>query len=207
MADIIYLNLSPKIQITQAEITVADVAEVTCKKEELLEQIKKIQIYKMGENHSRRIISCLKVISCIERAFPSVIVMTSGAEEVIVEYSAQPEHNKCWEIFKVIFVGCVTFFGTGFTIMAFHNDIGIRNVFEQIASMIVGKAQEGMLTLEISYAFGLTVGIVVFFNHIGKRRITHDPTPIEVSMRKYEDDVNMTLTESWDREGGTIDAP
>ena len=54
---------------------------------------------------------------------------------------------------------------------------------------------------------GLAAGIMIFFNHIGKRRITHDPTPIEVSMRKYEDDVNNTLAETWDREGNTIDAP
>lgn len=64
-----------------------------------------------------------------------------------------------------------------------------------------------MLTIEIAYAAGLAGGIIIFFNHIGRRRITHDPTPIEVSMRKYEDDVNNTLAEVWDREGKTIDAP
>ena len=40
--------------------------------------------------------------------------------------------------------------------------------------------------ITLSDALGLAGGIIIFFNHIGKRRITHDPTPIEVSMRKYE---------------------
>lgn len=207
MADIVYLNLSPKMQTTVNEITVNDVAEVTCKNEELLDEVKRIQIYKIGEDHTRRIISRLKIISCIEKAHPSVVVMPLGANEVIVEYSSAPKHNKAWEILKVIFVGCISFFGTGFTIMAFHNDVGIREVFKQISSLVTGSPEQGLFVMEISYAVGLAAGIIIFFNHIGKRRITHDPTPIEVSMRKYEDDVNNTLAETWDREGGTINVP
>ena len=35
----------------------------------------------------------------------------------------------------------------------------------------------------------------VLFNHFGGRKITEDPTPMEVEMRVYEDDVNKTLIE------------
>ncbi|MBP3460307.1 MAG: stage V sporulation protein AA [Lachnospiraceae bacterium] len=207
MTDIIYLNLSPKMQSTHSQITVNDVAEVTGKNKELMEKVRQVPVYQFQEDHTRRIVSQLKIISCIEKACQSVMVIPLGAREVILEYSSNPKHNKAWEILKVIFVSCVSFFGTGFTIMAFHNDIGIREVFEQISSLITGEAGRGMMTIEIAYSFGLAAGIIIFFNHIGKRRITHDPTPIEVSMRKYEDDVNMTLTETWDREGNIIDAP
>lgn len=207
MTDIIYLNLSPKMQSTHSQITINDVAEVTGKNKELLEKIKQLPIYEFKEDHTRRIISQLRIISSIEKACQSVTVIPLGAQEIILEYSSDPKRNKAWEILKVIFVSCISFFGTGFTIMAFHNDIGIRDVFEQISSLITGKAGKGMLTIEIAYSIGLAVGIIIFFNHIGKRRITHDPTPIEVSMRKYEDDVNTTLTETWDREGNTIDVP
>ena len=61
------------------------------------------------------------------------------------------------------------------------------------------------LALEVTYSIGLAVGIIVFFNHIGGRRITKDPTPIKVEMRIYEDDVNNALVETADREGKTID--
>lgn len=57
----------------------------------------------------------------------------------------------------------------------------------------------------MAYSIGLAIGIIVFFNHIGGRRITKDPTPIEVEMRIYEDDVNNALVETADREGKTID--
>lgn len=207
MTDIIYMNLSPKMQSTNSRITVEDVAEITGKDQELVEKIRKTPVYDFTEDHTRRVVSRLKVISCIEKACQGVLVIPGGAEETILEYSSNPRHNKAWEALKVVFVGCISFFGTGFTIMAFHNDIGIRKVFEQISSLVTGEEGKGLLTIEVAYAIGLAAGIMIFFNHIGKRRITHDPTPIEVSMRKYEDDVNNTLAETWDREGNTIDAP
>ncbi len=90
-------------------------------------------------------------------------------------------------------------FGAAFTIMAFHNDIGIREVFGQIYELLTGQAAVGYSTGNRvfdragTWHFG-------FFNHIGGRRITSDPTPIEVEMRKYETDVNQALTETADRE-------
>ena len=49
--------------------------------------------------------------------------------------------------------------------------------------------------LELSYSIGIGLGVVFFFNHFGGRKITEDPTPMEVEMRVYEDDVNKTLIE------------
>ena len=69
----------------------------------------------------------------------------------------------------------------------------------------MGQPSPGYSILELSYAIGLALGITVFFNHIGGRRITKDPTPIEVEMRIYEKDVNDALIETSDREGKTID--
>lgn len=88
--------------------------------------------------------------------------------------------------------------------MAFHNDIGIREVFGQVYELISGQRAQGLTALEISYSVGLALGII-FFNHIGGRRITKDPTPIEVEMRNYEDDVNNALAETADREKKTLD--
>ena len=69
----------------------------------------------------------------------------------------------------------------------------------------MGYPADGYSILEFSYSIGLAVGIILFFNHVGGRRITKDPTPIEVEMRIYEDDVNNALVETADREGKTKD--
>ena len=59
--------------------------------------------------------------------------------------------------------------------------------------------------MEIMYSVGIAVGIIVFYNHFGGKRSTKDPTPIEVQMRLYEDDVNTTLVEGCNRKETSID--
>ena len=105
----------------------------------------------------------------------------------------------------MVFVAAISFFGTGFTIMAFHNDISINKIFSHVHELVMGYASEGYSILEVSYSIGLAIGIILFFNHVGGRRITKDPTPIEVEMRVYETDVNKALIETADREGKSID--
>ena len=70
---------------------------------------------------------------------------------------------------------------------------------------MIGKESDGVTELEIFYAIGMPIGIMVFYNHIGKKKVTHDPTPIQVEMRKYEQDVDTTFIENASREGKSID--
>lgn len=203
--DVVYLKFEAKIQTNQEKVYVSDVAEIVCRNDQKKEQIRNIAIHSFGIP-DRDVVTALYIVNEIEKQVRDVVVVPLGAENVILERIKNKQPSRLFEIIKVAFVSMVCFFGTGFTIMAFHNDIGIRGVFEQISSLITGSEGLGVMILEISYAFGLTAGILLFFNHIGKRRITKDPTPIEVSMRNYEDDVNKTLSETWDREGKTIEA-
>ena len=204
--DIVYIKLEPKIQIPEEKVSVSDVAEIVCRNEAKKDQVKALGIHTFGIA-DRDVVTSLYIVNEIEKNIKDIVVVPLGAEDVILERVPKKKPSRVLEIGKVVFVSMVCFFGTGFTIMAFHNDIGIRGVFEEISSLITGTGDSGVMVLELSYAFGLMAGILIFFNHIGKRRLTKDPTPIEVSMRNYEDDVNKTLSETWDREGKTIEAP
>lgn len=53
----------------------------------------------------------------------------------------------------------------------------------------------GFTILEIMYSVGIGVGVVVFFNHFGRMKISDDPTPMEVQMRIYENQVDDTVLE------------
>lgn len=204
--DIVYIKLEPKIQIPEEKVSVSDVAEIVCRNEAKKDQVKALCIHTFGIA-DRDVVTSLYIVNEIEKNIKDIVVVPLGAEDVILERVPKKKPSRVLEIGKVVFVSMVCFFGTGFTIMAFHNDIGIRGVFEEISSLITGTGDSSVMVLELSYAFGLMAGILIFFNHIGKRRLTKDPTPIEVSMRNYEDDVNKTLSETWDREGKTIEAP
>lgn len=202
----LYLKAEQNVELQSEDVYVKDIGKMTCTDENILAKVKTIKLYhfKKGER-KRQVISILKVIEEIEKLYPNVTVENIGEIDVLVEQIDVDKHKGPVQVIKLIFVSAISFFGTAFTIMAFHNDIGINDVFTKFYEMIMGQVSDGYGILELSYSLGLAVGIIVFFNHIGGRRITKDPTPIEVEMRVYETDVNKALIETADREGKTID--
>lgn len=202
----LYLKAEQNVELQSEDVYIKDIGKLTCKDEHILAKVKAIKLYHFKEGEKKRqVISILKVIEEIETAFPNVTVENLGEIDVLVEQIDVDKHKGAVQTVKIIFVSAISFFGTAFTIMAFHNDIGINEVFSKVYEMVTGQASDGYGILELSYSIGLAVGITIFFNHIGGRRITKDPTPIEVEMRVYETDVNKALIETADREGKMID--
>lgn len=202
----LYLKAEQNVELPTEDVYVKDIGKMTCTDEHILAKVKSIKLhhFKNGEQ-KRTVISILKVIEEIEKVLPNVSVENLGETDVLIEQVDVDKHKGPVQAVKIFFVSAISFFGTAFTIMAFHNDIGINKVFSKVYEMVMGEASNGYSILELSYSIGLAVGIILFFNHIGGRRITKDPTPIEVEMRVYETDVNKALIETADREGKTID--
>ena len=65
--------------------------------------------------------------------------------------------------------------------------------------------RRGFTLLEVTYSIGIIIGILVFFNHFGRKRFSVDPTPMEVEMRLYENDIQTTLVENYSRKGQEVD--
>lgn len=202
----LYLKAEQNVELQSEDVYVKDIGKMTCSDEHILAKAKAIKLHHFKEGEQKRqVISILKVIEEIEKTLPNVTVENLGEIDVLVEQIDVDRHKSPVQTVKIIFVSLIAFFGTAFTIMAFHNDIGINEVFMKVYEMVMGQAGDGYSILELSYSIGLAVGIILFFNHIGGRRITKDPTPIEVEMRVYETDVNKALIETADREGKMLD--
>lgn len=202
----LYLKAEQNVELQSEDVYVKDIGKMTCSDEHILAKVKSIKLHRFKEGEPKRqVISILKVIAEIEKDFPNVTVENLGEIDVLVELINVDRHKSPVQTVKIVFVSLISFFGTAFTIMAFHNDIGINEVFTKVYEMVMGQKSDGYSILELSYSIGLAVGIITFFNHIGGRRITKDPTPIEVEMRVYETDVNKALIETADREGKMLD--
>ena len=63
----------------------------------------------------------------------------------------------------------------------------------QLYFQLTGIRTEGYTILEIFYSLGIGIGVLFFFNHFGHGKPSKDPSPIEVQMRTYEEDVDKTL--------------
>ena len=201
-----YLKLSRNVEVMEDSVFLKDVGSVYCADKLVTAKVKSMKLHHFEKGQgSRCVISVLKITEMIEELCPQVTVQSVGETDVVVEWVQVSGHKKAKEFWKILLVSVISFFGTAVTIMAYNNDICIVNVFYQIHRIVMGTEPTGISVLEVSYSIGLSLGIIVFFNHVGKRRITTDPTPIEVEMRKYEADVNTTLVDTADREGKIID--
>lgn len=203
---IVYMKLERNIEVQKPGVSLSEVASIRCKDGSIAAKVKAIRIHKFHEKEQKRcVISVLKIIELIEEACPTVTVESLGQTDVLLEWISVNKHKSWGQGCKAALVALVSFFGTGFTIMAYHNDIGIVEVFRRMHMVVMGQELQGISILEVAYSIGLGLGIIIFFNHVGGRKLTKDPTPIEVALRKYEQDVDQTLIDTADREGKIID--
>ena len=179
-----------------------DLGSLRCADAKVTARLKALKVHHFKKKADKRcVISALKVIELIEKECANIYLSVEnlGESDTCVEWVEASDTNgihKISSILKIALVCFVSFFGTAFTIMAYHNDIGINELFRNVYKMFMGRESAGINTMQVCYSIGLFLGIVVFFNHIGGRRITKDPTPIEVSMRNYERDVDQTLIDT-----------
>ena len=204
---VLYLKAEQNAEVMDRRVCVKDIASLYCADDKISAKAKSLKVHQFGEKEKKRqAVSILWVIELIERECPGVSVENIGENATLIELVDVKRHKGPVQMLKLVFVSMISFFGTGFTIMAFHNDISINKIFSRIYEMVMGHPSDSYSILEVSYSIGLAAGNILFFNHIGGRRITKDPTPIEVEMRIYETDVNKALIETADREGKTIEA-
>lgn len=198
----VYLKCDRNVEVQSQDVFLSDLGEVRCQDEVLNAKLKAIKVHHFKKGESKRfVISSLTLVELMEQVCADIAVTVIGETDVLVEWISVDRHKGPVQWAKVVFVSLVSFFGTAFTIMAYHNDIGIHSVFTEVYSIIMGAEPDGVNALEVSYSIGLAGGIILFFNHIGGRRITKDPTPIEVSIRQYEEDVDKALIAMAGREG------
>lgn len=199
---VVYLKCSRSAQVIKPKVFLRDIATVHSSDEGIQIKCREITVYqftKPGETHA--VLSVIHLIALIEKQCPELSVVSVGESDVLVEYESGGK-PKAWLSFLKVFAVCaICFCGTSYTIMAFHNDIGIHDIFDHVYELVMGYPPQGMNVLEVAYSIGLGVGILVFFNHVGRIRLRKQPTPIEVSMKTYETDMDRAIIEIAERAG------
>lgn len=134
------------------------------------------------------IIDLMKVLRRIREYKPDLEIQTVGPPQTIIE--VQYPKSKITGIYFVI-VWLLLFIGSGLAIMNFHEDVSMQQVHQKIYYIITGKQNEYPLLLQIPYSIGLGLGMVLFFNHIFKKRFNEEPSPLEVEMFNYQQDLDQ----------------
>lgn len=202
----VYVNLSEITEVHAKDVYVKDVAKVYCSDTHIQNKCECVKVKHIKEDKSRRYVeNALDVIRKLEAVDPSVQVNNVGKVEYIIDYQPPQRPRYLWQWIKTAFVCVVCFFGAAFAIMTFNNDANVRDVFQEIYRLVTGTEAESFTILELSYSIGLALGITVFFNHFAKWKLNTDPTPLEVEMRLYEDNISKTLIQNDGRKEQGID--
>lgn len=206
----LHLKIGRNTVVWDRQVRLSDIADMECTDEAALRQLKQKKIYTFREDSGSRknqlvVVSVLKIMEEIHKDYPELEISNEGETDFIIEYVPFPEKPEWVNITKTIVLCILIFFGAAFTIMAFNNDVGVGDVFAKFYHQVTGIESDGVTELEICYSIGLAFGILIFFNHVGRKKITHDPTPIQIEMRKYESDLDTAFIENAGRKGHSID--
>ncbi len=188
-------KLSGTKEDKKINVKIADVCTVNCQDKQIQNRIEHMQVCTLDvyeKKHVRKLVALTELIELIESEMPDVDINPVGENQVLVDYEVYNQKPVIRWI-MIAFMCVFSFIGSMYVIMAYNNDVGTIEIFEKVYNLLDISDYSEMNIIEIAYGVGLALGIIVFYNHFGKLRISDTPTPIQVEMDKYEKDEEDSL--------------
>lgn len=185
----LYLRLRHRLAVKpKSVITLGDICQFYWdgSKEEA---IRRIPVYQVSPKDGNLvIIDIMQVIERLRSAYPEAELDVQGASQIIVEVMNPQKKANPW---LVTLVWILLFVGSGLAIMNFHTDVSMREVHQRIFYLITGEKNLHPLWLQIPYSIGIGLGMVLFFNHIFQKKINEEPSPLEVELFMYQQNLDQ----------------
>lgn len=212
----VYIKIAQITEVYEPDVFLKDIAEIHCSDQISEAKVKAIKVASFAKmqkvsrkNRNQKdfvqIGSVVELLKKIEEAVPGAQVDNLGESDYVIRYQRNVRKPSVLQWMKTACIAVISFCGAAFAIMTFNNDANVTDVFANLYYLTMGVESDGVTILEFSYSLGIAVGILVFFNHFAKWKLTVDPTPIEVEMRLYEENLNKALIQNHGRKEKGID--
>ena len=184
----VYMRLRHRVFIQPNDkILLKDIAQIIAE-EDLHNQISDRVLYQAdAKDRNSIIIDVMHVVEEIKKFDSMIDVQIIGPSQTIIEVVYKK--RKISPIFFLI-IWFLLFFGSMLTIMNFHEDVSMQDAHQRLYKIITGKSVDKPLMFQIPYSFGLGLGMILFFNHVFKKRLNEEPSPLEVEMFNYQQDLD-----------------
>ena len=200
MSDTLYIQTDENMEVHHPHVYLQDIVKLSCSNSKILNRLRVLHVASLDPKRpGRYVLSAMDLIREIQKKEPDLEITHIGEPSFIITYQTKSNTSPAWCWCKVIFVCLASFFGAAFSIMTLTNDVDVPALFQQITAQVTGQDGSSFPTLAISYSVGIGLGVLFFFNHFGHIKLTDDPTPMQVQMRLYENDVNTTIIEDQER--------
>lgn len=207
MNETIYIKVAQCIKVEHPKVTLDDILTIYTTNLPLKASISSLFLHHFDEEkNGQLIVSILKIIAIIHEKYPDLTIENLGEKDFIVLYEKKYKYETMRENLFTILICLIAFFGSGYAIMAYHTDIGAKELFQNLSMLFLGDGALGVRYIILSYIIGLIIGMLIFFNRISGKKFNLDPTPLEIQMRLYEKDLQTTIIKDASRRGETFDA-
>lgn len=183
-----------KNQILRLKDLVVIEAEISIKKK--IEDKKFLIKPTVDKNHY--VISIFSIVKLIKNEYPKYFVSIVGDTDVFIHYKDETEKKSRFKFLRVLLVSSLLFIGAITAIINFHADVNMRNAQKTMYRLITGIETESLLLLQVPYAIGVGLGMSIFFNHILSKKINSEPSPMEVEMYLYQQNIDECLKNTID---------
>ncbi|MBO8163078.1 MAG: stage V sporulation protein AA [Brevibacillus sp.] len=189
MTEPLYLRLRKRLSVKPgAVITIGDICQLYIDGRQE-KRIASLPIYRVKpEDGDMIIIDIMQVIEKLRTVFPELALEIQGAAQIIVEVDRP---RKTPNLFLVACAWIVLFIGSGLAIMNFHTDVSMPEVHQRLYQLITGEQNRQPLLLQVPYSLGIGLGMVLFFNHLFRKRINEEPSPLEVELFLYQQNLDQ----------------
>ncbi len=192
MEKILYVKPAKQAKVIGGtEIRVKDLAQLEGDPQLVEEMLGVVVLRIKGNQEMRLYTSFLDIAKAVRQKNPHVTPVLAGETDTLVMYAPQKKPvKKGVELAKVLVVCLVLLVGSALTLMTFHNEASIPAILCNVHTLLTGEETERPVLLIVSYAAGIFLGISCFFNHFGKKKLTDDPTPVQVQFVQYKKEVD-----------------
>ncbi|WP_077703624.1 stage V sporulation protein AA [Virgibacillus dokdonensis] len=184
----VYVRMKKNMELTEYQLLQLKDIAVISTNDTKKKEIEYAPIYRLGKKDKNIVvIDSFLVIEHLNRNFPDLDFQLIGPNQTIIRIN---KRRKSPSVLIALSVWLLIFVGTAMTIMNFHYDVSMQEVHQKVHFLLTGEKKEYPLWLQIPYSLGLGIGMLLFFNHWFNKRFNEEPSPLEVEIYNYQQDLD-----------------
>lgn len=191
MEDIVYIRMKKMLRLeTMQDIELKDITHIVTTHQDKgkLEHLPIYRITKKDKNVV--VIDSFIIIEHVNKIFPHLEIQLIGPAHSIIYIE---KRKKPIPTIVIALVWLILFVGSAMTIMNFHYDVSMQEVQQKLHYLITGEHNDTPLWIQIPYSFGLGIGMLLFFNHWFNKRFNEEPSPLEIEIYNYQQNLDQYL--------------
>ena len=185
----LWIRMKQRCEVFPKQIVrLKDIAQLLAP--ERYEDVAELVVYEVPTSEHLIVLDVFDVVKKIAQRYPLLQVEAVGNTDTVLEVKRK---SRSVPRLAVLCVWLLLFVGSGLAIINFHTDVSMPEVHQRLYYLLTGRHTERPLWIQIPYSLGIGIGMLLFFNHLFKHRFNEEPSPLEVEMNLYQENIDRHI--------------